>query len=60
MSLNAEVGVENIVFCVLFIALGLVLVTGRIHMNRWLGFPFYRTYDPRATSERVNRYAATG
>jgi hypothetical protein len=56
MSPNVAVGAENLVFAVLFVAMGLLLVTGRVPMNRRFGFRFREAYDSHETWRKVNRY----
>ena len=56
MSPNVLVGVENLAFAVLFVAIGLPLVAGRVPMNRRFGFRFGRAYESEDMWMRINRY----
>ncbi len=56
MSPNVAVGMENLAFAVLFVAMGLLLVTGRVPMNRRFGFRFHKAHESQETWRKINRY----
>jgi hypothetical protein len=47
---------ENLAFAVLFVAMGLLLVTGRVPMNRRFGFRFHKAHESQETWRKINRY----
>ena len=56
MSPNVAIGVENLAFAVLFVAIGLLLVTGHVPMNRRFGFRFQKASESHETWRKVNKY----